>query len=318
LKRLVRVWDGTDTLAINTDGSVNVGTAQDSIIGATEALGALDADAVVSMRGMAAGACSIAAGTLTGTVVVEGSHDGGVTYPLAMQFFDSVQLAKVTSAALTNPNAARRLYPSQGGAITHLRVRVAAYTSGTADAFCTSSTNTDGFGLALTAAIPTLPVGAYASLNGLYAEADGAALNSTGVAEGDTTWQKGDLEGRLLVNANHPNRFNCAMTSTATTSTVVTGCGAPGAGLSRYITDIEYASSIIATTTNFMTLQYGTGANCGTGTTVVWRMYNNAAFVPVIVGGFTHPIKLAANTDLCFLHPGAGTRLINIRGYVAP
>ena len=111
--------------------------------------------------------------------------------------------------------------------------------------------------------------------------------------------------------------FQCAMTSTATTSTVVTNCGAPGANLTRYVTDISYASSIIATTTNFMSLQYGTGTNCGTGTAVVWRMFNNAAFVPVIGHGMTQPIKLGTNTDLCFVHPGTGTRVLNIQGYVA-
>jgi hypothetical protein len=111
--------------------------------------------------------------------------------------------------------------------------------------------------------------------------------------------------------------FNCAISSTATASTVVTGCGAPGANLRRYITDIEYASSIIATTTNFMTLQYGTGSACATGTTVVWRMYNSVAFLPVLASIET-PIALGVNTDLCFLHPGAGTRVVNVRGYIAP
>ena len=111
--------------------------------------------------------------------------------------------------------------------------------------------------------------------------------------------------------------FQCAITSTAVTSTSIANCGPPGANLTRYITDISYASSIIATTTNFLTLQFGTGTNCGTGTTVVWRMFNNAAFVPVIGHGLTQPIKLGTNTDLCFLHPGAGTRVLNVQGYIA-
>jgi hypothetical protein len=126
-------------------------------------------------------------------------------------------------------------------------------------------------------------------------------------------------EGRQAVTLDHPRAFNCAMTSTATTSTVITGCGAPGAGLTRYVTGFEWNSSIISTTTNFMTLQYGTGANCGTGTTVIYRGFAAPAFSqagPHTVG--TTPIRLGTNTDLCFLHPGAGTRLVNVRGYVAP
>jgi hypothetical protein len=122
-----------------------------------------------------------------------------------------------------------------------------------------------------------------------------------------------------LSGQNHPTGayFNCGMASTATASTVVTGCGAPGVGLARYITDISYNSSIISTTANFMTLQYGTGTACGTGTAVVYRQANSVAFLPVSEH-FNTPIKLGANADLCFLHPGAGTRLINIQGYIAP
>jgi hypothetical protein len=145
---------------------------------------------------------------------------------------------------------------------------------------------------------------------------DGGSTQTT-TTTGNYASMSLDAYGAVWQRADHPNRFQCAMTSTATTSTVVTGCTAPGAGLSRYITDISYNSSIISTTANFMTLQYGTGANCGTGTTVVWRMANSPAFAPVIQS-FTTPIKLGANTDLCFLHPGAGTRLINIQGYIAP
>lgn len=116
---------------------------------------------------------------------------------------------------------------------------------------------------------------------------------------------------------DHPVNFQCIMTSTAVVSTVITGCTSPGAGLKRYITNISYNNSIVATTTNFMTIQYGTGSNCATGPVVIYRQANSVAFLAVSEG-FVQPLETAAATDICFLHPGAGTRLINITGYVAP
>lgn len=107
------------------------------------------------------------------------------------------------------------------------------------------------------------------------------------------------------------------MTSTAVVSTVITGCTSPGAGIKRYITNISYNSSIVGTTANFMTIQYGTGSNCATGPTVIYRQANSVAFLPVDTP-FVQPLETAAAVDLCFLHPGAGTRLINITGYTAP
>lgn len=110
--------------------------------------------------------------------------------------------------------------------------------------------------------------------------------------------------------------FNCAITSTAVASTSITNCGPPGASLTRYITTFSWFSSIISTTTNFFTLQYGTGSNCGTGTVVIYRGFSAPAFTGNIVNLNT-PIVLGTNTDLCFLHPGAGTRVVNVTGYIA-
>lgn len=134
-----------------------------------------------------------------------------------------------------------------------------------------------------------------------------------------------DDYGVVYQRPDHPQRFSCTMTSTATTSTIITGCtgaggtttASPGAGLRRYITDFTYNSSIISTTANFMTLQTGTGATCGTGTVVIHRASNSAAFQQV-PESFRSPLFTAAAVDLCFLHPGAGTRQITINGFIAP
>lgn len=143
----------------------------------------------------------------------------------------------------------------------------------------------------------------------------GAAAQVTSAA-GDYGFTNVDAYGAQYTRG-HPNQFRCTMTSTATTSTVITGCTSPGAGLRRYITDISYNSSIISTTANFMTIQYGTGSNCATGVTVIYRQANSVAFLPVSEHWVT-PLDTGVATDLCFLHPGAGTRLINITGFVAP
>lgn len=125
-----------------------------------------------------------------------------------------------------------------------------------------------------------------------------------------------DAYGTTRVTSDHVNRVNCAITSTATTSTLVTRCSAPGAGLSIYITSLQWSSSIISTTTNFMLIQDGTGGTCGTSTAVRYRGFALAfTTVPVV---FNTPIKVDANSEICFLHPGAGTRFVSIQGFIAP
>jgi len=108
--------------------------------------------------------------------------------------------------------------------------------------------------------------------------------------------------------------FNCTMISTATALTEVTGCSAPTAG-SRYITNIGWSSSIISTTTNYMLIRSGTGTDCASATTSLW-----AGFVATAFGfqnvAFITPIKATALHAICFIHPGAGTRNVNIQGFV--
>src|SRR6185295_2372465 len=65
-------------------------------------------------------------------------------------------------------------------------------------------------------------------------------------------------------------RVVCYLTTTATTSTAITGCAAPGAGLSIYITDISVYGGVANAITAASSVQYGTGGTCGTGTTVVY------------------------------------------------
>lgn len=145
---------------------------------------------------------------------------------------------------------------------------------------------------------------------------DGGSTQTTN-ANGDYTNAAVDAYGALYARQDHPNRIACNITSTATTSTLVTGCTAPGAGLSIYLTALQWSSSIISTTTNFMTIQDGTGGNCGANVTVHYRGFIPAAFNSQNIV-FQTPIKADANSEICFLHPGAGTRLVSIQGFIAP
>lgn len=126
-----------------------------------------------------------------------------------------------------------------------------------------------------------------------------------------------DAYGAPYARGDHPNRVSCVVSSTAVTSAIITGCTAPGAGLSIYLTSLQWSSSIISTTTNFMTIQSGTGGNCGTAVVVHYRGYQATALGNVNVV-FQTAIKAPANTEVCLLHPGAGTRLVSIQGFIAP
>lgn len=126
-----------------------------------------------------------------------------------------------------------------------------------------------------------------------------------------------DNYGVPSVSIRHPNAILCYISSTATTSTVVTGCSAPGAGLSIYITAVYTASSIATTTTNFTRIQYGTGGTCGTGTTGIFDEYAAAAFGSAGLT-FGTAVKIPANNEVCFVNPGVGTRVVTITGFIAP
>lgn len=145
---------------------------------------------------------------------------------------------------------------------------------------------------------------------------DGGSTQTTS-ADAEYAQVSVDAYGAVYRRPDHPNRFSCTISSTATTSAIVTGCTAPGAGLSRYVTSLQWHSSIISTTTNFMTIQSGTDGNCGASVDVLYRGYAQVAFSGREVV-FQTPIKAPANEEICLLHPGAGTRLVNIQGFIAP
>jgi hypothetical protein len=103
-------------------------------IGTAVALNALNATALVAMADHGGAGVHIAAGTLAGTLVPEVSYDGGTAYVASRGFRNPADGTNSATLVLTNPSPAiDRSIIVEGGA-TNVRVRVSAFTSGTATA----------------------------------------------------------------------------------------------------------------------------------------------------------------------------------------
>lgn len=104
----------------------------------TGTLGALNATVQIALVSNQSVACQLAAGTLIGTIVPELSFDGGTTWNTT--FFDSpINSSKVSSIVFGSANPATGNTIVGAGGASHARVRVSAYTSGTANCSIRSS-----------------------------------------------------------------------------------------------------------------------------------------------------------------------------------
>ena len=116
------------------------------------------------------------------------------------------------------------------------------------------------------------------------------------------------------------NGFTCVVAvSTATTIQAVGGsCVAPtNTALRLYITDVEFGSSAAGGTAadSFPTLKTGTGGTCGTGTAVVWQAMITAN--GQIEATFTTPIQLPKASELCWIMTTAGSKTLQVHGFMA-
>lgn len=123
---------------------------------ASTALGALNAVVVVSMAGLASVGLQLAAGTLIGTLVVECSLDGGVTFPGIGSFYDPSNSTVSPSLIFSSSNTAKTLSLLLIGGTSHARIRVSAFTSGTANAILRASQVTSAAGAVTAAAFGTV------------------------------------------------------------------------------------------------------------------------------------------------------------------
>jgi hypothetical protein len=107
----------------------------------------------------------------------------------------------------------------------------------------------------------------------------------------------------------------CVLTTTATTSTLITGCEAPPAGFAIYITDISVYGDIVTATATPATIQSGTGATCGTGTKVHYVCQH-----PAVSGCEAHyqtPARAVPEGNVCILDGTTGSKYVTIKGYIA-
>lgn len=106
--------------------------------------------------------------------------------------------------------------------------------------------------------------------------------------------------------------------STATTVQAVGGeCVAPGAANRIVITDVSFGTSAASGTAadSFPTLKSGTGGTCGAATVVVWQAL--AAANTTVVDNLTTPVAVPLNNELCWIMTTAGSKTVQIRGYIS-
>ena len=125
----------------------------------------------------------------------------------------------------------------------------------------------------------------------------------------------------VTVFAQAGQAVTCTVINTSTTTLVAftgTGCVGNDPQTALYITDITASSSVISSVTTDVALElkYGTGTNCGTGTTTIWTAYS-LALAPIAVS-FRTPLKVPGGKDLCWMHAGTGSKTFIVSGYLGP
>lgn len=142
--------------------------------------------------------------------------------------------------------------------------------------------------------------------------------NPAQATAGNQIYGAADQTGNEFVRQDGPNQFNCTVTLSTNTTTQCQA--APGSGLKAYVTDFQLNTTTAGTATT-VTLKYGTGANCGTGTTALTAINypNVAAGITSIIGPRTPLIPAAANA-ICATQAGTtpGTTVVEVRGFIAP
>jgi len=146
---LMGVSDGTNmislrgkaasTAALSTDPALVVSVSPNTIVSSsvpdnvsTGALGALNAAVTLNMAGLNGVSMQLAAGTLIGVLVAEVSVDGGTTW-VGTYFDDAVTGQKKNAIQYTASNTATTQAIILNAGTGQVRIRVSAYTSGTAN-----------------------------------------------------------------------------------------------------------------------------------------------------------------------------------------
>jgi hypothetical protein len=126
-------------VGVSTANPLPVTSSSSDTFTSSTALGSLNATIQVALQGQNSAGFQLAAGTLIGTIIPEISYDGGTTWN-AVQFIDPVRSSYFNNYIFpSSPNAATAASIDTSGGVTHARVRVSAFTSGTANAVMNAS-----------------------------------------------------------------------------------------------------------------------------------------------------------------------------------
>jgi hypothetical protein len=216
---------------------------------------------------------------------------------------DGVDTADVTTASALKVDGSAATQPVSG------TVAVSAVSS------LTPGTNTSQLGKAEDGAATSGETGV--SILAVRRDAAVALTDATG----EFVQPAADNYGALFTRNDHPNRFQCSLDAIAAT---LTQCqAAPAAGLSLYVTNVVAGST--TSTAGQHLLRYGTGTNCGTGTTTLFPGTGTTARVPSPANTvapamvqFNTPVKVPAANALCVIGVATNTTWIVITGYIAP
>lgn len=309
LTLLVLLWP---LASVATETPRNV---QPSVAIGPTALGALNATCSVQADGTASAGFQLAAGTLVGNLVPEVSIDNGTTW-VATYFDDPATGNKASSLVFTssNPATTRTIIPA--GGMRQVRVRVSAYTSGTANCIITATSAMDPSLLSSSGTNTALPP--VAQLIG--GEAQNGSQPAAATA-GNLRQIVLSTDGVQYTRPGGPVLWHCSLTGVAAS---LTQCqAAPAAGLSLYITDVFYQTS--TTTSGTFAIQAGLGTNCGTTTIPILPASGtsnrfNAAISTAGVQklNLVTPIKVASSNALCVIGIATNTIDVDMVGFTAP
>ena len=116
------------------------------------------------------------------------------------------------------------------------------------------------------------------------------------------------------------NSFECALDAVDNNTTQCQA--APASGEALYIKRLDAQST--TTTPGLFLIGYGTGTNCGTGTTVLFpsrssvvRYQYPASTSPMLHLTFDPPLRVPKEKALCVLAVATNTMTVHIGGYIA-
>ena len=144
-------WQATQPVSSTT---LATAASQEAVTSNSGTLGALnDAVTITLAVGHAGVGVTVLAGTLDATIRFEQSGDAGTTWSNITTVAHAT-LAQAATATLTNPNPTSYYTILVSDAATMIRVRISAYTSGSAVAYVNASQVISPFALSLSAGVP--------------------------------------------------------------------------------------------------------------------------------------------------------------------